>query len=247
MRVGAELRLLQGVVVVPVVVVVLVGDLHYTACVPAPLLLLLGDGFAVGPVLVRSLAPMSLHVDAARLLVAHLLRQAFAVRDRGEPPGVFRGFGEKTRLLLLLEQPAPDPGLGDSVGVLRGGRVVPVVHGIRGGGRVVPVVVVVDVHDTARELAPLLPPLRLVLRDGFAVGPVLVRPPAPLGGLDAARLLLAVLLPQPLAERDGRELTGGRRRTYENGADCEAIPKNKPKGWKKWCNLAGCVVDVDDY
>merc|ERR1719172_158486 len=176
MRVGAELRLLQGVVVVPVVVVVLVGDLHYTACVPAPLLLLLGDGFAVGPVLVRSLAPMSLHVDAARLLVAHLLRQAFAVRDRGEPPGVFRGFGEKTRLLLLLEQPAPDPGLGDGVGVLRGGRVVPVVHGIRGGGRVVPVVVVVDVHDTARELAPLLPPLRLVLRDGFAVGPVLVRP-----------------------------------------------------------------------
>merc|ERR1719172_269351 len=137
---------------------------------------------------------------------------AFAVRDRGEPPGVFRGFGEKTRLLLLLEQPAPDPGLGDGVGVLRGGRVVPVVHSIRGGGRVVPVVVVVDVHDTARELAPLLPPLRLVLRDGFAVGPVLVRPPAPLGGLDAARLLLAVLLPQPLAERDGRELTGGRRR-----------------------------------
>merc|ERR1719281_320087 len=184
MRVGAELRLLQGVVVVPVVVVVLVGDLHYTACVPAPLLLLLGDGFAVGPVLVRSLAPMSLHVDAARLLVAHLLRQAFAVRDRGEPPGVFRGFGEKTRLLLLLEQPAPDPGLGDGVGVLRGGRVVPVVHGV-------------DVHDTARELAPLLPPLRLVLRDGFAVGPVLVRPPAPLGGLDAARLLLAVLLPTP--------------------------------------------------
>merc|ERR1719281_1385664 len=105
MRVGAELRLLQGVVVVPVVVVVLVGDLHNTACVPAPLLLLLGDGFAVGPVLVRSLAPMSLHVDAARLLVAHLLREAFAVRDRGEPPGVFRGFGEKTRLLLLLEQP----------------------------------------------------------------------------------------------------------------------------------------------
>merc|ERR1719313_358000 len=137
---------------------------------------------------------------------------ASAVRDRGEPPGVFRGFGEKTRLLLLLEQPAPDPGLGDGVGVLRGGRVVPVVHGIRGGGRVVPVVVVVDVHDTARELAPLLPPLRLVLRDGFAVGPVLVRPPAPLGGLDAARLLLAVLLLQPLAERDGRELTGGRGR-----------------------------------
>merc|ERR1712224_618441 len=30
---------------------------------------------------------------------------------------------------------------------------------------------------------------------------------------------------------------------------CEAIPKNKPKGWKKWCKLAGCVVDVDavDY
>merc|ERR1719313_1667437 len=142
---------------------------------------------------------------------------AFAVRDRGEPPGVFRGFGEKTRLLLLLEQPAPDPGLGDGVGVLRGGRVVPVVHGIRGGGRVVPVVVVVDVHDTARKLAPLLPPLRLVLRDGFAVGPVLVRPPAPLGGLDAARLLLAVLLPQPLAERDGRELTGGRRRAPARG------------------------------
>merc|ERR1712224_1144530 len=39
----------------------------------------------------------------------------------------------------------------------------------------------------------------------------------------------------------------GCRRTYENGADCKAIPKNKPKGWKKWCKLAGCVVDVDDY
>merc|ERR1719172_41612 len=158
MRVGAELRLLQGVVVVPVVVVVLVGDLHCTARVPAPLLLLLGDGFAVGPVLERPLAPMSLHLDAARRLLALLIRQPFARRDGGGPPGVPRGFGELTRLLLLLEQPAPDPGLGDGVGVLRGGRVVPVV-------------VVVDVHDTARELAPLLPPLRLVLRDGFAVGP----------------------------------------------------------------------------
>merc|ERR1719271_1435149 len=133
MRVGAELRLLQGVVVVPVVVVVLVGDLHCTARVPAPLLLLLGDGFAVGPVLERPLAPMSLHLDAARRLLALLIRQPFARRDGGAPPGVPRGFGELTRLLLLL-------------------------------------------------------------RDGFAVGPVLVRPPAPLGGLDAAHRLLAVLL-----------------------------------------------------
>merc|ERR1719420_2581678 len=139
-------------------------SLHLDAA-PRLLALLIQQPFAVGPVLERPMAPMSLHLDAAPRLLAHLIRQPFAGRDEGAPPGVPRGFGELTRLLLLLllEQPAPDPGLGDGVGVLRGGRVVPVVPGIRGGGRVVPVVVVVDVHDTARELAPLLPPLRLVL------------------------------------------------------------------------------------
>merc|ERR1719247_1530066 len=32
----------------------------------------------------------------------------------------------------------------------------------------------------------------------------------------------------------------GCQRTYENGANCEAIPKKK----KKWCRNAGCVVKV---
>ena len=32
----------------------------------------------------------------------------------------------------------------------------------------------------------------------------------------------------------------GCQRTYENGANCEAIPKKK----KKWCRNAGCVVEV---
>merc|ERR1719313_1119455 len=32
----------------------------------------------------------------------------------------------------------------------------------------------------------------------------------------------------------------GRKGTYENGADCEAIPK------KKWCRKAGCALKVED-
>ena len=72
-------------------------------------------------------------------------------------------------------------------------------------------------------------------------------PPAP------PRQLPPVTLCEGLRKKDCKQKAGcvqaakGCRRTYENGADCEAIPKNKPKGWKKWCKLAGCVVDVDDY
>ena len=36
----------------------------------------------------------------------------------------------------------------------------------------------------------------------------------------------------------------GCKPTYKNGADCEAIPKNK----KKWCRKAGCALEVEyDY
>merc|ERR1719160_1829785 len=54
-------------------------------CTPAPLLL--WDGFAVGPVLVRPFAPLPFDLDAARRFLAFLLPKLPADRLDGKPRG----------------------------------------------------------------------------------------------------------------------------------------------------------------
>merc|ERR1712196_646224 len=70
--------------------------------------------------------------------------------------------------------------------------------------------------------------------------------PSP-GGLYEARRRPLVTACEGLPNEKCKETRGcikvkghGCHRTFENGANCEAIPKRK----KKWCRNAGCVVEV---
>merc|ERR1719160_1929019 len=95
-------------------------------CTPAPLLL--WDGFAVGPVLVRPFAPLPFDLDAARRFLAFLLPKLPADRLDGKPRGPPGG-------------PRGSAGVrGGSLGGPRGLAGVPpgVLGGPRGSARVPP-------------------------------------------------------------------------------------------------------------